>query len=140
MVGWGLYPPTLEGLRSFLNQPRWLIIWVWNAESDRQAKQVNNYSTSTAKLALLVEMGFAGFGGQKVDPSFDRYLPYQIVDANDPKVKRLRELVSKVSPRAVRTFDRLKSSGKLPPLVERSFNQNAELLKVIEAIRDREIV
>lgn len=124
LVIWGLYSPTLQSLKTFLQEPTWLTLKVWQRYQENQVKQTNFNSVATAKMSLLLEMGLSSFGGgsSKVEQNIERYLPFNWV-VNDEKV----------SQDTADIFWECVKEGLVPNYVERAFGSNQELINSLKA-------
>ena len=124
LVVWGFFEPTVQGLKSYLAQPTWLTYKVWAKYQENKVKDTNFNSMSIAKMAMVLEMGLASFGGgaNKVDQNLERYLPFSWILENDV-----------ISQDTADVFWLCVEEKLIPPYVERAINLNTELINSLKA-------
>lgn len=113
----------------FMNSSINFIISIWNGISERKRDELNYQSIATAKLSLLIELGFSGLGGNadSVKMDINRYLA---LPKEDPLVANNR---GKISKDAGQYFWYL--WNKLPGYVQKAFLQNKELMVLLQELK-----
>ena len=93
-------------------------------------QRVNDESISIAKLSILIESAFSGLGGgkQSVDPSHDRYLPFNLPKEDTGKSASSDR--SSVTPAMRELWKKYKST--MPNYVQAAFFANQEFMKEIQ--------
>jgi hypothetical protein len=82
-----LYKATEEGYIEYLKQPIYFVLNLLKAIKKEDRNKVNIISSTTARVAILLEQGFSSFsseGGRK-DIRLDDYLPFK----NEAELKDL---------------------------------------------------
>lgn len=80
MVANGFYKATLEeGYIEYLQQPIWFILKLLKAIRKEDRNKTNLISSTTAKVAILLEQGFSSFSSQggRDNIRLDDYLPFK---------------------------------------------------------------
>ena len=118
-VTWGLISPHEASLKQWLEDPTWLTLKIWSHKKKDHVKNINHASVSTAKMALLLEMGLSSFGGakNKVDMSLDRYLPFSVYDGSE-----------QLDQDTINIYWECVQHELLPPYVRRAFDLNKKLI------------
>lgn len=123
-VSWGFYPPSLQSFQSFLLEPTWLMVGLWGYYQMKRTEDINLQSVSTAKMALLLEMGFSSFGGggNKVVQDIKRYLPFSI-STNDGSLDQ----------DTIEIFWELNDSGKIPNYFQSALIKESDLIETLKS-------
>lgn len=80
MVANGFYKATLEeGYIEYLKQPIWFILNLLKAIRKEDRNRTNLISSTTARVAILLEQGFSSFSSQggRDNIRLDDYLPFK---------------------------------------------------------------